>query len=193
MWEAQSHIDPNADQKAAEAGLKRLQALEFELRGEEERRQQEWARLRAEELKKRIQESERTRGGEAEKTVRSTSRLPSETAFSSNTESGQIYLEVLLLAHRDGALGKTEEGILALLRQRLGITDKEHLRLQQKVRMEIYSQAIVEVWEDGIVTKQESDRLDLLRDQLNISAEDHMRLERIVRKQALMRQAAVAS
>ncbi len=191
MWEAQSHSEQHFDQKASEVGLRRLEALEFELRGEEELRQQERERLRAEELKKRMQESERTRGEEVQKSAESA--LPSETFLPLNTESSQVYLEVLLLAYRDGALGKTEEEILSLLRQRLGITDKEHHKLAQKVRMDIYSRAMVDVWQDGIVTKQEFDRLDLLRDQLNISAEDHMRLERLVRRQAMLRQAANAS
>jgi hypothetical protein len=193
MWERRGHAEADADQIATEAGQRRLEALEFELREEEERRLQERARLRAEELKKRNQESERKRGEEIEEFARSAVRPPPESVLPLKTESNQVYREVLLLAYRDGALGKTEEEILSLLRQRLGVTEKEHLGLAQKVRMEIYSQAMADVWEDGVVTKQESDKLDLLRDQLNVSADEHLRLERLVRREALRRQSARAS
>jgi hypothetical protein len=193
MWEGRSHTELDADQIATEAGQRRLEALEFELRDEENRRLQERARLRAEELKKRNQEPERKRAGEVEVSTKNTILPLPESDVPSKTETNQVYREVLLLAYREGALGKTEEEILSLLRMRLGVTEKEHVGLAQKVRLEIYSQAMADVWEDGVVTKQESDRLDLLRDQLNVTADEHLRLERLVRREALRRQSALAS
>jgi hypothetical protein len=184
MWEGRSHTEVDADQVATEAGQRRLEALEFELREEEER---------AEELKKRNQESERERSREVEESAKSTVRPQPESVLPLRIETSQVYREVLLLAYREGPLGKTEEEILSLLRNRLGVTEKEHFGLAQKVRLEIYSQAMADVWEDGVVTKQESDRLDLLRDQLNVSADEHLRLERLVRREALRRQSARAS
>jgi hypothetical protein len=193
MWEARSHRESVADQMATEAGQRRLEALEYELREEEDRKQQERARLRAEELKKRNQASESTRIEHTEAPAKSAPVLTAETVLPSQAESSQVYQEVLLLAYRDGLISKTEEEILALLRQRLGVTDKEHARLQQNARLEIYFQAMVEVWSAGVVTKQGFDKLDLLREQFSISAEDHVRLERLVRRQTLLRQAARAS
>lgn len=193
MWEARSHRESIDDQMASEAGQRRLEALEQELREEEDRKQQERARLRAEELKRQMKASESTRIEHTEARAKRAPALTAETVLASQAESSRVYEEVLLLAYRDGSISKTDEEILALLRQRLAVTDEEHARLQQSVRLDIYFRAMIEVWSAGVVTKQGSDRLDLLREQLSISAEDHLRLERLVRRQTMLRQATRAS
>jgi hypothetical protein len=190
MRGAKGYAEMDADVKASEEGQRRLRELEKELRVAEEQRLQEKARVRAEELKKRSQEPERVIVSQVQEVVQSVSDKSSEPKLPSESESSKVYLEVLQLAYRDGTLDKNEAAILALLRQRFGLTEEEHLRMQQRVQQEIYSQAMIDVWQAGVATQQDFDRLDLLREHLNISAEDHLRLERQVRRQALQRMAA---
>ena len=168
---------------------RRLKALEFELRHEEDQIKQEEARLRAEELKKRSQEPERVIIDQANDGLESISDKSSDSKLPFHGESSQIYLEVLLLAYRDGKLGKNEADILALLRRRFGLSDKEHHRLEQKVHWEIFSQSMVDLWQDGVITPQEAEKLDLLQAQLGISAEDRMRLDQLVRRRVMERKA----
>jgi len=96
---------------------------------------------------------------------------------------------VLMLAWRDARLSKEEEDILALLRDRFGLSKEEHELLQQEVQIEIYLQAVADVWRDGVITPQDSERLDQLREQFSISAEEHLRLEKQVRKEILKQKA----
>ena len=190
MWDAQGYAESDADQRASEAAQRRLEALEKELRAEEEQKQLERARLRAEELKKKLSmETEKHTSGEARDDIKVIPPEPSESPVAFHGDSSQIYLEALQLAYRDGKLSKTESEILALLRQRFGLTEKEHKKLQQKVQLEIYSEAMADAWRNGVVTREDVEKLDLLREQLNISADDHLRFERQVRRQALRRSA----
>lgn len=183
MWERQGQTDLDEDLKAAEAGRQRLEALEKQLRDEDEENRKEKARLRAEELKKRRKGPERVTSEQARETAAS---FAEESISLLHGEASQIYMEVLLLAYRDGKPDRPQEEVLARVRQRLGLTDDEHKRIEQQVRMEIYSQAIVGVWQNGVGTTRDFDRLDVLRDELSISADDHMRLEREARRHALL-------
>lgn len=187
MWEARSRSEVEADERASEDGEKRLAALEFQLRAEEEQREIERARLRAEELKRRIQERERGVADRSGETISVERTDPTQTRPPIQSDSSQIYLEVLHLVFRDGRLSKTESEILKLLRDELGVTDEEHQRLQQKVQLQIYSEAMACAWHNGVATQEDFDRLDDLRERLNISADEHMRLERQVRRQMLQR------
>jgi hypothetical protein len=97
----------------------------------------------------------------------------------------QAYAQTLKQAWSNGALSQDEENLLLTLRKSMGISDEEHMSLEQEVRLEIYLQAIVDSWKNGAITRQDSDRLDGLREKFNISAEEHMRLEKQVRKEIL--------
>ncbi|HCA79281.1 MAG TPA: hypothetical protein DEP53_06055 [Bacteroidetes bacterium] len=193
MWDARGHAELEADQKASEAGTRWLEALEKELRDQEEESRLEKARLRAEELKKRSQERESTAVDQPVKAVKAAPDEPSEATPTSMSQAGQIYLELMQLAYRDGPPDATAAEILALLRRRFGITDLEHERSQQKVQLEIYSQAVADAWRNGVGTRQAFEKLDLLREQFNISADVHLRLERHARRQTLRRTAAGTS
>ena len=67
----------------------------------------------------------------------------------------------------------------------MGISDQDHMDLEQEVQLEIYLQAIVDSWKSGSITPQDLDRLDILRERFNISAEEHLRLEKQVRQEVL--------
>ena len=97
----------------------------------------------------------------------------------------QAYAQTLKQAWANGSLSKDEENLLLTLRRSMGISDEEHVSLEQELRLEIYLQAIVDSWKDGSITPQDSDRLDTLREKFNISAEEHMRLEKQVRQEIL--------
>lgn len=197
MWERQGQTDIDEDLRASEAARQRLEALEKQLRDEEEetRRERarlrdeeeenrrEKARLRAEELKNRKKEPERVTSQQARETA---ARPAVETISLVHEDATQIYMEVLLLAYRDGKPAKAQEDVLARVRKRLGITDEEHATIEQKVRMDVYSQAITGMWQHGVGTTKDFEKLDLLREDLNISADDHMRIERQARRQALL-------
>jgi hypothetical protein len=193
MWEARSQSEVEADERASEDGERRLAALEFQLRAEEEQRELERARLRAEELKKRSREASSVAAVRSGGAIAAARSNPVETRPPVEGEVSRTYSEVLHLVYRDGRLTATESEILGLLRKRLGITEDEHLRLQQKVQLEVYSEAMVRAWHTGVATQDDFDKLDLLREQLNISAEEHLRLERQVRRQMLRRSATAGS
>jgi alpha-L-arabinofuranosidase len=97
----------------------------------------------------------------------------------------QAYAQTLKQAWSNGSLSKDEENLLSTLRKSMGISDEEHVSLEQEVRLEIYLQAIVDSWKNGSITPQDLDRLDALRERFNISAEEHMRLEKQVRQEIL--------
>ncbi len=191
MWEGRGG-GSDADQRASEAAQRRLEALENELREEEERRKLEKARLRAEELKKRSQEEGKSNHDQGEGVAQIVKDAHPEPELMPAADPLRIYLEVLRLAFQSGRPDKNEEDILALLRQRLGLTEKQHDKLVREIQLEKYSQAMSDAWRDGVVTQQDSEKLDNLREQLGISAEDHLRLDRQVRRQTIQRQAAGA-
>ena len=193
MWVVQGQAELDADQMASEAGTRRLEALERELQDQEEERQKEAARLRAEELKKRSWERENVAVDKPGETIRVVPDDFSEPTSPFISDAGQIYLEVMLLAYRDGKPDMTAADILDLLRQRFGLTDKEHQKLLQKVQLAIYTRAMAEAWRNGVGTRQAFEKLDVLREQLSISADDHLRLERQARRQTLQRTATAAA
>jgi hypothetical protein len=97
----------------------------------------------------------------------------------------QAYAQTLKQAWSNGSLSQDEENLLLTLRKSMGISDEEHMSLEQEVRLEIYLQAIVDSWKNGAITPQDSDKLDGLREKFNISADEHMRLEKQVRQEIL--------
>jgi hypothetical protein len=187
MWEGRGRTEEDPDQKASEDARRRLEEVEIELRLEEERRQQEKARMRAEELKKQNQAPGGPDAKKADEVVRQSYGVSPDADLPAHAEASQLYLDSLLLAYRDGKLSRDEVDMLELLRQRLGLTDREHHRLLVKAQLSVYSQAMIDVWQGGVATQDDFDRLDELREQLNISADDHLRLERLVRRQSVKR------
>jgi anti-sigma28 factor (negative regulator of flagellin synthesis) len=97
----------------------------------------------------------------------------------------QAYVQALKQAWANGSLSPDEESLLLTLRKSMGISNEEHVNLEQEIHLEIYLNAIVDCWKNGSLTPQDSDRLDALREKFKISAEEHMRLEKQVRHEIL--------
>jgi ENT domain len=97
----------------------------------------------------------------------------------------QAYVQVLKQAWANGSVSQDEENLLLTLRKSMGISNEEHMSLEQEIHLEIYLNAIVDCWKNGSLTPQDSDRLDALREKFKISAEEHMRLEKQVRQEIL--------
>jgi hypothetical protein len=154
---------------------------------EETRRQVEEKsrRLQEEEKNRRHQEEEKNRRREEEEKRRV--EIPKGTSAPPTIPivSIQAYAQALKHAWMDGALSKDENAILVTLRKAMGISDQEHMDLEQEVQLEIYLQAIVDSWKSGSITPQDLDRLDILRERFKISAEEHLRLEKQVRQEIL--------
>jgi uncharacterized tellurite resistance protein B-like protein len=93
-------------------------------------------------------------------------------------------------AYRDGKLSKDEADVLALLRQRFGLTADELEVVAQEARLEIYTSAMADVWQDGVITEPDCQRLDRLREVLDVTAEEHVQIEREMRLQAMKREAS---
>jgi hypothetical protein len=97
----------------------------------------------------------------------------------------QAYVQALKQAWANGSVSKDEENLLLTLRKSMGISNEEHMSLEQEIHLEIYLNVIVDCWKNGSLTPQDSDRLDALREKFKISAEEHMRLEKQVRQEIL--------
>jgi hypothetical protein len=97
----------------------------------------------------------------------------------------QAYAQALKQAWANGSVSQDEENLLLTIRRSMGISDEEHVSLEQEVRLEIYLFAIVDCWKHGSLTPQDLDKLDALRERFHISAEEHMRLEKQVRQDIL--------
>jgi hypothetical protein len=153
---------------------------------EKSRRQQEEEKARKqqeEERTRRRQEEEKARRQQVEEKKRID--IQTQTQPTIPIVSIQAYAQALKHAWSDGALSKDENAILVTLRKAMGISDQEHMDLEQEVQLEIYLQAIVDSWKSGSITPQDLDRLDILRDRFKISAEEHLRLEKQVRQEIL--------
>jgi len=92
----------------------------------------------------------------------------------------KIYQQVLRQAWSDAKISQDEADILSLLRNNLGVEQRDHESLQRKAQMEVYLQAITDAWKEGAITPQDSEKLDLVREQFNISAEQHLLLQKQV-------------
>jgi hypothetical protein len=170
-------IDKFVEEEKKRAGISERQALEVQRQTElASKRLVEETRRQVEEKTRRQQEEERRRT-EIQKGTQAPPTIP--------VVSIQAYAQALKHAWTDGALSKDENAILVTLRNAMGISDQDHMDLEQEVQLEIYLQAIVDSWKSGSITPQDLDRLDILRERFNISAEEHLRLEKQVRQEVL--------
>ena len=170
-------IDKFVEEEKKRAGMSERQALEVQRQTElASKRLVEETRRQVEEKSRRQQEEERRRT-EIQKGTQAPPTIP--------VVSIQAYAQALKHAWTDGALSKDENAILVTLRNAIGISEQEHMDLEQEVQLEIYLQAIVDSWKSGSITPQDLDRLDILRERFNISAEEHLRLEKQVRQEVL--------
>jgi hypothetical protein len=86
-------------------------------------------------------------------------------------------------AWEDDVISPDERGLLTVLKNELGLSDQEFLKIENEKKSTAYLGHLREVWKDGLVTPEEAERLETLRKSLNISAEDHLRLEAQIRKE----------
>jgi hypothetical protein len=86
-------------------------------------------------------------------------------------------------ALEDDVISSDERGLLAVLKNELGLSDQEFLKIENEKKSTSYVGHLREVWKDGFVTPEDADRLEVLRKSLNISAEEHLRLEAQIRKE----------
>lgn len=86
-------------------------------------------------------------------------------------------------AWEDGVISPDERGLLAVLKNELGLSDQEFLKIENEKKSTSYVGHLREVWKDGLVRPEEAERLEALRKSLNISAEEHLRLEAQIRKE----------
>jgi hypothetical protein len=141
-------------------------------------------RNQAEEDRKAIdmeQKQDRDRGagpGAEEKKVGQLAETPGEWSL-------KIYWQVLRQAWSDAKISQDEADILSLLRNSLGVEQRDHESLQRKAQMEVYLQAVTDAWKEGGITPQGSEKLDLLRGQFSISAEQHLLLQKRVANEIL--------
>ncbi len=86
-------------------------------------------------------------------------------------------------ALEDDVISSDERGLLAVLKNELGLSDQEFLKIENEKKSTSYVGHLREVWKDGFVTPEDAERLEALRKSLNISAEEHLRLEAQIRKE----------
>ncbi len=99
--------------------------------------------------------------------------LPSGTAL-------EIYRKQLQLAWSGGEITEKEGRLLKDLRLSLGISNREHERLEKELigALEIYRKQLQLAWEGGEISEKERMMLKDLRLSLGISDKEHERLEK---------------
>jgi DNA-binding MarR family transcriptional regulator len=104
----------------------------------------------------------------------------------------EIYWHTLLQVWKDGRASVDEEEILEELRKILGISEHEHVTMQEKIikyahplrkkLLEIYSSAYTEALKDEQITEDERAILNVLKEKLAIGEDERKELEGKVNK-----------
>ena len=98
----------------------------------------------------------------------------------------EIYRNALEEAWDDSVMTIDERAIVEGLRIKLGISEKEHRRIEDEVlqlielpstNREIYKVALMQAYADGHLSDDELQMLDKLRESMNISQVEHKQLE----------------
>jgi DNA-binding MarR family transcriptional regulator len=99
----------------------------------------------------------------------------------------ESYTRALMTAWKDGRVTATERLLLDQLREHLGISHKEHDRMETEAiaraedaitdRIELYKVVASEAWEHGEVTPRERELMEALRKALQIPKGEATRLE----------------
>ena len=99
----------------------------------------------------------------------------------------EVYWHTLLQVWKDGKASLDEEEILEELRNVLGISDEEHIKMQKKIiryaypvrkkLLEIYSAAYKQALKDEEITEDERAILEVLREKLGIRDDELDELE----------------
>jgi hypothetical protein len=115
-----------------------------------------------------------------------------DTEYEKLPPKQEIYWHTLLQVWKDGRASVDEEEILEELRKILGISEHEHVTMQDRIikyahplrkkLLEIYSAAYEEALSDKQITEDERAILKVLRDKLAIGEEERDQLEGKVNK-----------
>jgi hypothetical protein len=99
----------------------------------------------------------------------------------------EIYWHTLLQVWKDGRASVDEEDILKELRKILGISDEEHIRMQERIiryaspvrtkLLDIYSAAYEAALKDDLITDDERALLEALRQKLGIKEDEQKEIE----------------
>lgn len=106
----------------------------------------------------------------------------SEIAQGADNHSLETYKETLKKALADGDIGESEDAMLKVLREGLGITPEQHRELMRKLsgaqgkQLQTYRQVLKEAMRDGVVQPSEEAMLAQLRMSLGISKDQHEKL-----------------
>jgi CheY-like chemotaxis protein len=84
-----------------------------------------------------------------------------------------MYREILNEMLFDGILTDKEMAELQKVRGLFDITDKQHTRLEQEIRIEAYVDALRIVLHDGVISENEERVLELMRKRYGITMEQH--------------------
>ncbi|TLY33679.1 MAG: hypothetical protein E6K56_00310 [Ignavibacteria bacterium] len=93
-----------------------------------------------------------------------------------------IYSRALREAWVDGALSSDERDSLREWRASLRISEDEHVKLEQKAKLDVYTEAVQKAWAGGSISSGTADQLQQLREELEISTDQHTSIEQQVRK-----------
>jgi hypothetical protein len=99
----------------------------------------------------------------------------------------EIYWHTLLQVWKDGRASVDEEDILKELRKILGISDEEHIKMQERIiryaspvrkkLLDIYSAAYEAALKDDLITDDERALLEALRQKLGIKEDEQKEIE----------------
>ncbi|UCE75350.1 MAG: winged helix-turn-helix domain-containing protein [Methanomassiliicoccales archaeon] len=104
----------------------------------------------------------------------------------------EIYRHTLLQVWKDGRASVDEEEILEELRKLLGISEEEHIKMQERIiryaypvrkkLLEIYSEAYEQALNDEQITEDERKILEILREKLSIGEDERDAIEGKINK-----------
>ena len=92
-------------------------------------------------------------------------------------ESYEKYKKALMEIWSDGAASGEEREWLSALRDTLGISNEDHLRLEHEVQIDAYLETLKGAWKQGKIKAESADLLAGMRETFKISKEDHDRIE----------------
>lgn len=122
-----------------------------------------------------------------------TEGIEDDKEFEEMPAKHEIYWHTLLQVWKDGRASVDEEEILEELRKLLGISDEDHIRMQERIiryaypvrkkLLEIYSAAYEQALKDEQISEDEKAILEVLREKLGIREDEREVLESKIKAQ----------
>lgn len=113
--------------------------------------------------------------------------MEAEGVFEEMPAKHEIYWHTLLQVWKDGRASVDEEEILEELRKILGISDEDHIKMQERIiryaypvrkkLLEIYSVAYEQALKDEQISEDERAILEVLREKLGIGEDERNKIE----------------